>query len=798
MRRIDLYEHNRIAYEKVETMLKEHGKAAVIHPTGTGKSFIAFALIEQHPNKQFIWLAPSEYIYNLQIEKLWIKQHIRFDNVHFYTYNYLMRHEEIIEDIHIDYIILDEFHRAGAKGWGKTVKKLLNTHSDSKVLGVTATNIRYLDSRRDMADEIFDGYVASEMSICEAMAREILPVPKYVIAVYSYEEKLQQYLKRIDIMQNGLCRDKSRELVKMLRRALDNADGLNVIFKRHLNNKSSRVIVFCSSMSHLYEMVANVPKWFYDIDINPHVYSVNSSNIESEDVFRRFKDDDSEHLKILFCIDMLNEGIHVDGVNAVVLCRPTISPIVYKQQIGRAIATGNNESPIIFDLVNNFESLSPIAELQDEYIKAKGEIVKNKYDYIINGFEVIDELSDCRVLMEQIQKNIETSWDVCFKEFVKYVEENGTTRIPRRYVTNDGFLLGKWLQRQRGKYKNGKLSKDRVAMLEEYGINWDSVSDERFNLNINRLTEYKNMHGDLNVPRSYITEDGSRLGEWCANTRIRYEEGELSQERIKILEEIGFSWEQPDYFWERGYKHLKEYFEGHGNIKVPTKYICDDGYKLGSWLNTQRKVRKGKVSGVLTKEKIDKLDELGMVWDITPVRKPKKQKQVRIKKEKNPKENKYIKNYESMLKEYKKYVTTNNDVLVPLSYVTDDGKKLGKWLAWQRNAYRNGELDKRRIRALEEIGMEWENYETVYAKLHWDSMYKEAEKYAKEHGSIRNITSQYITKDKKKLGYWIAQQRGIRKGTRKHSIILDEEKIAKLNSIGMNWKPPLYTHKSKD
>jgi len=62
-------------------------------------------------------------------------------------------------------------------------------------------------------------------------------------------------------------------------------------------------------------------------------------------------------------------------------------------------------------LVNNFESLSPIAELQNEYIKAKGEIVKNKYDYIINGFEVIDELSDCRVLMEQIQKNIETSWE---------------------------------------------------------------------------------------------------------------------------------------------------------------------------------------------------------------------------------------------------------------------------------------------------------------------------------------------------------------------------------------------------
>lgn len=99
--------------------------------------------------------------------------------------------------------------------------------------------------------------------------------------------------------------------------------------------------------------------------------------------------------------------------------------------------------------------------------------------------------------------------------------------------------------------------------------------------------------------------------------------------------------------------------------------------------------------------------------------------------------------------------SSNGTIRIPRRYVTNDGKILGKWLARQRNAYRNGELDEWRIRALEDIGMEWESYETVYAKLHWDSMYKEAEKYAKEHGSIRNITSQYITKDKKKLGYLI-------------------------------------------
>ncbi|MCR5598260.1 MAG: DEAD/DEAH box helicase family protein, partial [Lachnospiraceae bacterium] len=157
MRKIDLYDHNKEAYKKAETMMAKEGKAAIIHPTGTGKSFIAYALIERHPDKRFVWLAPTEYIYNLQMEKLWQKQHVRFHNVVFHTYNRLMWHEELIDELKPDYVILDEFHRVGAREWGKSTKKLLNRYPDAKVLGLSATNIRYLDNRRDMADELFEG-----------------------------------------------------------------------------------------------------------------------------------------------------------------------------------------------------------------------------------------------------------------------------------------------------------------------------------------------------------------------------------------------------------------------------------------------------------------------------------------------------------------------------------------------------------------------------------------------------------------------------------------------------------------
>ena len=65
-----LYEHNRIAYESAMEMLQETGKAAVVHPTGTGKSFIGFKLCEDNPDKTVLWLSPSEYIFRTQIENL--------------------------------------------------------------------------------------------------------------------------------------------------------------------------------------------------------------------------------------------------------------------------------------------------------------------------------------------------------------------------------------------------------------------------------------------------------------------------------------------------------------------------------------------------------------------------------------------------------------------------------------------------------------------------------------------------------------------------------------------------------
>lgn len=101
---IHLYKHNEDAYRAVETMLEEKQMAAVIHPTGTGKSMIAFKLVEQHPHKHFLWLSPSEYIYKTQLENI----DTQFSNIEYMSYSRLMKHEDSIDTLRPDYIILDE------------------------------------------------------------------------------------------------------------------------------------------------------------------------------------------------------------------------------------------------------------------------------------------------------------------------------------------------------------------------------------------------------------------------------------------------------------------------------------------------------------------------------------------------------------------------------------------------------------------------------------------------------------------------------------------------------------------
>ena len=109
-----------------------------------------------------------------------------------------------------------------------------------------------------MADELFDGNVASEMTLGEVIVRGILPAPKYVVGLYSYQKELEKYQRRIHRAKSRPTRDAAQVYLDALRRKLEMADGLDVMFRKHMTDRSGKYLVFCANKEHMDELLCHV------------------------------------------------------------------------------------------------------------------------------------------------------------------------------------------------------------------------------------------------------------------------------------------------------------------------------------------------------------------------------------------------------------------------------------------------------------------------------------------------------------------------------------------------------------
>ena len=736
-----LFEHNEKAYHAAVRMMEQYGKAAIVHPTGTGKSYIAFKLIEDNPEKVVIWLSPSEYIFKTQLESL--KRNdpdFPLANVHFYTYAKLLcctqAQLEKIAAQEPAYIILDEFHRAGAECWGESTVDLLKLCPDAKLLGLTATNIRYLDNNRDMAEELFDCCVASDMTLGEAIVRGILPTPNYVTTVYQYQKDLARYQTRVDNLCSPGIQDVNQKYLDALRRALEQADGLDKVFAHHITNKSGKYIVFCANKEHMDEMISHVPEWFAKVNAEVAVYEAYSDDPGTDKAFADFKADESDRLKLLFCIDMLNEGVHVEGISGVILFRPTISPIIYKQQIGRALTAGENSTPLILDVVNNFEGLCSIAGLQGEMQEAVHRLYANgEGDKIVTErFEVVEQVHDCRVLFERLQASLSSSWDHYFSEASIYYAEHGSLNIPKRYTTPAGLSLGEWLTTQRRVRAGqipGNLTEQQIARLDSIGMEWGNRNDAAWERGLEEARKFREQFGNLQVPAKYKTKDDYPLGKWINNARKRRNDGKLTEERIGQLDQMGMIWSVFDAKWEQGYALAMNYAAKHGDLNVPVNYTTEEGEKLGAWILNQRTAY---AKEMLSQDQIGRLEKIGIYWG-----------------------NRNDRQWNEVYGAAKRYFEANGDLDVPVAYVSPEGYALGKWVRRQQYAYRKPEksnaiLSQERIELLDAVGMQWEKPDS------WQHRYELAQEYKKQYGNLE-IPAKYKTADGIWLGRWIYNQK---------------------------------------
>ena len=203
------------------------------------------------------------------------------------------------------------------------------------------------------------------------------------------------------------------------------------------------------------------------------------------------------------------------------------------------------------------------------------------------------------------------NWTRHIAAAVAYQRAHGHLRVPVSYVTPDGLNLGTWLNTHRVSRRGGTLAASRAAELDALGFVWDPL-DEDWQRGLDAASRYAAIQGDLRVPTAFVTDDGFRLGAWINRRRVNRRQGQLSPEQIAQLEALGMVWEPLREDWERGLTAARAYRNTHGNLLVRQKFVTDDGFRLGAWIN---RLRTKRTNGGLATERIAELDALGMVWD---------------------------------------------------------------------------------------------------------------------------------------------------------------------------------------
>ena len=127
------------------------------------------------------------------------------------------------------------------------------------------------------------------------------------------------------------------------------------------------------------------------------------------------------------------------------------------------------------------------------------------------------------------------NWAEMYVIAQEYYERQGDLLVPVHYVTEESIRLGAWIANQRRQYKNGKLAKDKIELLEKIGIVW-SVYEAQWVEYYGLAKSYYNENGNLLIPLLFTTNDGVHLGSWIGTQRRQYKGGELSEDKIELLE----------------------------------------------------------------------------------------------------------------------------------------------------------------------------------------------------------------------------------------------------------------------
>lgn len=723
---------NEAAFQKAVQSLETLNRAAVFHPTGTGKSCIAWKVVEAHPQTTFFWLVAGAQRLALRQAELTrynggtLPGNVRFcdcEKLAAATPEQWVRLGEQKPGC----IVLDCYHELSAVCWAQSVQKLLRMCPQAKVLGLGVPNGAPVCAA---AQELFADCIVSHMTVAEAMAAGTMPVPSaYAALLWPQEEELATLRARI----KNLCMPKGDTSLRVqyeeLSWSLRQVENLTVLLPRLLSDTSGHYLVLFESAAYQEKLGTELEQLLRTVDPAVRFYAADHACFADSAAVETFLSDTAPGPKVLLCVNAPGVQQPLEGLAGVILVRQSSLMSTFKQMLCRALVAAGSRSVPVFDLVAQFEGLGNGRTLQRDCTEAM-----TRAGSKTPGFRQERPMQQTYRLYGKLRREMEARWEVLCQAAADAAAKEGTLELPRSYTIHSGVPVGKWLELQRqvqAGQRPGRLTAEQAAKLEKLGIRWNHRLEAAWEKGFASAQKYRTEHGDLLVPVRYRDKNDFALGEWIVYNRQRYLGGNLTQNRIERLEAIGMVWSTSNDLWEQNYAAATQYYLEHGDLEVPIKYETPSGFGLGVWLGAQRAAHK---AGELPQEQVERLDALGMDWT-------------------NRNDRKWMSLYDVAAAYYHEHGNLN----VPSEYVTPDGVLLGKWVARQRYAYLNPDRSSARVTPerkalLDKLGMVWEEYDP------WQERYDLALAYKTEHGDLE-IPSVYKTADGVWLGSWVNRQR---------------------------------------
>ena len=723
---------NEAAFQKAVQSLETLNRAAVFHPTGTGKSCIAWKVVEAHPQTTFFGLVAGAQRLALRQAELTrynggtLPGNVRFcdcEKLAAATPEQWVRLGEQKPGC----IVLDCYHELSAVCWAQSVQKLLRMCPQAKVLGLGVPNGAPVCAA---AQELFADCIVSHMTVAEAMAAGTMPVPSaYAALLWPQEEELATLRARI----KNLCMPKGDTSLRVqyeeLSWSLRQVENLTVLLPRLLSDTSGHYLVLFESAAYQEKLGTELEQLLRTVDPAVRFYAADHACFADSAAVETFLSDTAPGPKVLLCVNAPGVQQPLEGLAGVILVRQSSLMSTFKQMLCRALVAAGSRSVPVFDLVAQFEGLGNGRTLQRDCTEAM-----TRAGSKTPGFRQERPMQQTYRLYGKLRREMEARWEVLCQAAADAAAKEGTLELPRSYTIHSGVPVGKWLELQRqvqAGQRPGRLTAEQAAKLEKLGIRWNHRLEAAWEKGFASAQKYRTEHGGLLVPVRYRDKNDFALGEWIVYNRQRYLGGNLTQNRIERLEAIGMVWSTSNDLWEQNYAAATQYYLEHGDLEVPIKYETPSGFGLGVWLGAQRAAHK---AGELPQEQVERLDALGMDWT-------------------NRNDRKWMSLYDVAAAYYHEHGNLN----VPSEYVTPDGVLLGKWVARQRYAYLNPDRSSARVTPerkalLDKLGMVWEKYDP------WQERYDLALAYKTEHGDLE-IPSVYKTADGVWLGSWVNRQR---------------------------------------